>query len=71
MPLVKVKELIGISPNSFEAAFREAIRHATEQKHNVTGAKILSQTATIKDGKIVEYKVNIKVAYLWKKELHK
>lgn len=71
MAIVKVKELIGISPNSFQEAFEEAIKHACEQKENITGAKIVGQTVTIKDGKIVEYKVNIKVAYLWKKEVHK
>ncbi|MCD6528436.1 dodecin domain-containing protein [bacterium] len=71
MPIVKIKEVIGISPNSFEDALREAIKQVCEQKKNVTGAKVLSQSVTIKDGEIVEYKVNVNVAYLWEKELHK
>ena len=71
MPVVKVKELIGISPKSFEDALKEAIKQASEQKQNVTGAKILGQNVTIKDGKIVEYKVNVNIAYLWEKKLHK
>jgi len=70
MAVIKVKELIGTSPNSFDEALHNVITQAAEQKKNITGAKILSQTVEIKDGKIVEYKVNVKIAYLWEKELH-
>jgi len=68
--LIKIKEVIGISSESFEAAFREAIKKVCSQKQEVTGAKIISQSAEIKDGEISEYKVNVKVAYEWKEELH-
>lgn len=70
MAVIKVKELIGTSPNSFEEALQNAISYACEQKKNVTGAKIISQTVSIEEGKIVEYKVNVKIAYLWEKEAH-
>ncbi|MCD6115293.1 dodecin domain-containing protein [bacterium] len=70
MAVIKVKELIGTSPNSFDEALRNVIAQAAEQKKNITGAKIIGQTVEIKDGKIVEYKVNVKIAYLWEKELH-
>jgi hypothetical protein len=70
MAIVKVKEIIGTSPNSFEEAFQNAIAHACEEKKNVTGAKIISQTATIEEGRVVEYKVNVKIAYRWEKEFH-
>lgn len=71
MPVVKVKELIGISPKSFDEAFKEVIKQASSQKQGVTGAKILGQSVTIKNGQIVEYKVNVHVAYLWEKKLNK
>jgi flavin-binding protein dodecin len=70
MAIIKVKELIGTSSESFEDALKQAISHATEMKKNVTGAKIVAQNVEIKDGQIVEYKVNLKVAYKWEKELH-
>jgi len=70
MSIVKIKEVIGISPHSFEDALKEAIKQVCEQKKNVTGAKILGQSVTIRDGEIVEYKVNVNVAYLWDRELH-
>lgn len=70
MAVIKIKEIIGTSPNSFEEAFENAIRYACQEKQNVSGAKIISQTVSIENGQIVEYKVNVKVAYRWEKELH-
>lgn len=71
MSVVKVKELIGTSPKGFHQAFQNAVDQACDQKQNVTGAKILSQTATIEKGEVTEYKVTVKVAYRWEKGLHK
>lgn len=70
MSLVKVKEVIGSSVKGFDDAFQEAVNQVCTHKKNVTGAKIVSQTADIKDGRIAEYKINVKVAYRWEKELH-
>lgn len=70
MPIVKIKELIGISKKSFDDAFRQAVEQACEQKENVSGAKIVSQSVEVKEGQIAEYKVNVKVAYRWNKEQH-
>lgn len=71
MPLIKVKEVIGTSPNSFDEALREAIKEICEQKQNISGVKIVAQNVDIKNGQIAEYKVNIKYAYKWERELHK
>jgi hypothetical protein len=70
MAVIKVKELIGTSRESFEDALKQAVKQVCGQKENVTGAKIVSQNVEIKDGQIIEYKVNLKVAYKWEKELH-
>ncbi len=70
MALIKIKELIGTSSKSFDDALKQAIDQACGQKKNVTGAKIVRQTVEIKDGQVFEYKVNLKIAYKWEKELH-
>jgi len=36
MAIIKIKEIIGTSPNSFEDALQNAINHACEEKQNVT-----------------------------------
>lgn len=70
MALVKIKQIIGTSPKSFEDALKQAVAYAASEKKNVTGAKILDQTVEVKEGKISEYKVNVNIAYRWEKELH-
>jgi hypothetical protein len=69
MALVKVKEVIGTSPNSFDEALKEAIKEICQQKQNVSGVKIVGMTVDIKNGEISQYKVNVKYAYRWEKEL--
>jgi len=70
MAAIKIKEIIGTSPNGFHEAFQNTIDQACKEKQNLTGARILSHTVSIKDGKITEYKVDVKVAYLCEEELH-
>jgi len=70
MSLIKIKEIVGTSPNSFEDAIKDAISQLTELKENVTGLDIIGATIEVKDGKIAEYKVNAKYAYKWEKGLH-
>ena len=65
MALIKVKEIIGTSEKSFDDALKQAIKQCAKAKKNLTGAKIIGQNAEIKDGEVVEYKVNAKIAYKW------
>ena len=69
MALIKVKEVIGTSPNSFEEAIKEAIETLSKERKNLTGIKIVGWTIDVEDGKISQYKVNLKYAYRWEKEL--
>lgn len=65
MAIIKIRELIGTSAKSFEDALKSLVEHEVKAGKKVTGAKILSESVEIKDGKIAEYKVNAKVAYKW------
>lgn len=67
MAVVKLRELIGASEKSFEDALNQVIKFVSEDKPHLSGVKILSQTVDIEDGKIKQYKVNVKVAYRWEK----
>jgi len=70
MAVIKIKKIIGSSSKSFDDALEEAVKHAVEEKQNVTGAKILDKSVRIENGEIVEYKVIVDIAYLWEKNLH-
>jgi flavin-binding protein dodecin len=62
--VVKVIELIGVSKKSFDDAFQEGVKRATKTLRNVTGIDVIGQTVTIEKGKVVEYRVNMKVAFV-------
>ena len=62
--VVKVIELVGSSPSSFSDAVRNAVATASRTIRNITGVDVLSSTATVQDGEISLYKVQVKIAFL-------
>lgn len=63
--IIKVREVVGTSPKSFDDALQNAIHHALLYQKKLSGVKIVGQSVDVKDGKISEYKVNAKLAYVW------
>lgn len=59
----KVLELIGSSPRSFEAAIENAVADASASVRGISGAHVENMSVRCEGGKIVEYKVNLKVAF--------
>lgn len=66
MPAVKIIEIIGISSESFEDAIKEGLKRASETVEGITGIDVIGQKASVKDGRITEYRVNMKMAFLVK-----
>jgi flavin-binding protein dodecin len=62
--VVKVIELVGSSTSSFSDAVRNAVRTASETIRNIQGVDVISSNATVQDGEITNYKVNVKIAFL-------
>jgi dodecin len=62
--VVKVIELVGSSPSSFSDAVRSAVTTASKTIRNITGVDVLSSTATVENGEINLYKVQVKIAFL-------
>jgi dodecin len=69
MSVVKVIELVGTSPNSWEEATKNAVDKAAETLRNITGANILRQNVVVKDGEIIEYRVDLKLAFVVEEEV--
>ncbi len=67
MAIIKIRELIGTSEKSFEDALKNLVEHEIAAGKKVTGAKVLSESIEVKEGRVAEYKVNAKVAYKWEK----
>lgn len=61
---VKVAEFVGESRKSWQEAIENAVTEASGTLNNITGVEVYNWTADCKENKIVEYKANIKIAYV-------
>ena len=64
MAIAKVVEVTSSSQKSFEDAIQTGISKVTETVKNVQGAWINEQKVIIKENKITEYRVNLKISFL-------
>lgn len=63
MAVVKVLNLIGTSNKSWDDAVEQAVAEAAETVEHITGVEVMNTTGVVRDGKIVEYKANVNVAF--------
>jgi len=66
MSVARITEITSASKESFEDAVRVGISRAAETIQGITGAWVEDQKVTVKDGKIDEYRVNLKVTFILK-----
>ena len=64
MGIAKVVEVNSISTKSFEDAIQTGIAKVTETVKNVSGAWVNEQKVVVKDNKITEYRVNLKISFV-------
>ncbi len=64
MTVARVTEITASSKKSFEDALNVGVDRACKTLKNVEGAWIQDQKVVIKGGKIVEYRVNMKVTFI-------
>jgi dodecin len=64
MSIARVTEIIASSPTSMEDAIRSGIERACKTLDNVKGAWLQETTVQVENGKIVEYRVNLKVTFV-------
>lgn len=66
MSVARVTEIKAASKKSFDDAVGQGIKRANETLKNVKGAWVAEQEVTVDDGKIVEYRVLMKVTFILK-----
>jgi hypothetical protein len=64
MSVAKVIEISSESPESFEDAIQKGIARATETVENIRGAWIKEQQVKVENGRITEYRVDMKVTFV-------
>lgn len=62
--VARVTEIIASSSKSFEHAVEVGVARACKTLDNVTSAWVQDQKVEIRDGKIVSYRVNLKVTFV-------
>ncbi len=62
--VVRIIELVGVSNKSWSDAAQQAVIRASETVRHVTGVDVLRSSAVVRDGKIIEYHVDVKVAFV-------
>ena len=61
--VVNVLEMVGVSPDGFQEAVREAILEARNTVQGISGVEVVNLTADVRNDDIVQYKANVKVAF--------
>ena len=64
MSVASVTEITSSSKKSFEDALKTGIERANKTLKNVKGAWVQEQKVIVNDGKIVEYRVNMKISFI-------
>lgn len=63
MPVIKIIEIMGDSPDSWEAAAGEAVAEAAKTVKNIRSVWIQDHSATVKNGTIDRYRVTCKISF--------
>ena len=63
MAVMKVVELMANSPTSWEDATKKAIKKASKSINNIRSAFVQSQSVVVRNGKVTEFRVNLKVTF--------
>ena len=63
MAVMKVIEIMASSGDGWEQAAKKAVAKAAESVKNIKSAWVQDQSMTIKDGKVDDYRVTLKVTF--------
>lgn len=63
MAVLKVIEILASSTKSWEDAASQAVAEASKTLTDITSVYVQEQSATVKDGKIEEFRLNLKVTF--------
>lgn len=63
MAVLKVIEVLANSDESWEDATKKAVAEASKSVKNIRSVYVNEQSATVNDGKLKEYRVNVKITF--------
>lgn len=63
MGVIIIREMVGTSPRSWSDAARQAVATASKTVRNIVSVEVVKSTAEVRDGEVVEYRVEVKIAF--------
>lgn len=63
MGVIIIREMVGTSPHSWSDAARQAVATASKTVRNIVHVDVVKSTAEVRDGEIVEYRVEVKIGF--------
>ncbi|PKA97525.1 hypothetical protein B0O79_1191 [Flavobacteriaceae bacterium MAR_2009_75] len=63
MAVLKVIEILANSDKSWEDAANNAVAEASKSVKNIKSVYVNEQSATVKDGKMDNFRVNVKITF--------
>jgi flavin-binding protein dodecin len=63
MAILKVIEILSNSKKSWEDATNNAVKEASKTVKDIRSVYVDNMTATVKDGQVDEYRVNVKITF--------
>ena len=64
MAVASVSKITAASPTSFHAAIQEGLERANRTLRGITGLHVIEEKASVKDGKIEEYRVTMEITFV-------
>jgi flavin-binding protein dodecin len=64
MSVAKITEITATSKTSFKDAVESGVKRASKTIHGISGAWVADQEVSVKDGKVTEYKVRLKLTFV-------
>lgn len=61
--VLKVIEVLSESSKSYEDAIARAVKSSSKTVRNIRSVYVNEQSATVKDGKVDKYRVNLKMTF--------
>ena len=63
MGVIIIREMVGTSPSGWSDAARMAVATAAKTVRNIRTVEVVKSTASVEDGEIVEYRVELKIGF--------
>jgi flavin-binding protein dodecin len=64
MAVASVSKITAASPTSFDVAVQEGLARANRTLRGITGLHVIEQKASVRNGKIDEFRVTMEVTFI-------